>query len=149
MKIATQAKGEAARGFLPKLFQRGLVRAAVVCIVVIRMGRAHDMSDAILDCHLAHGRGHLPRTGAVVDGRQKVAVDVDHDRHILPKWLRSELLWKTLALCCNYLIAAPERIKYSRVSCSGISSCGYTMNIPESVSTCRQGELYVEIDQTG
>ena len=77
MKVASQRKAHPGNT-LPEFIEQREVSGAVVAELVIRMGSGDDMGHAVGLCHAAHLQRDLPGLCAVVDGRQQMAMNVDH-----------------------------------------------------------------------
>jgi hypothetical protein len=79
MEVATQTELQGGTNFLPKLIEQIGEVLAIVGIAIISVGSGNGVRDAVRNCHAAHFHSYVPGFGAIVNFRQNVAVDIDHE----------------------------------------------------------------------
>src|SRR5258705_6555533 len=79
MEVATKAQLDPSTYALAQLLQALLVLGPVIGVVVVRVGRADDVLNAIFDGDAAHLFRDLPAFGPVVYTGQKMTVNINHE----------------------------------------------------------------------
>jgi 6-phosphogluconolactonase len=78
MEIAPQGQLQPGTGLLLQLGQKPGEVCPIIGIAIIGVGRGNRMGYTIRHGHAAHFNRRIPRFGAVVNLRQKMAVDINH-----------------------------------------------------------------------
>src|ERR1017187_194885 len=80
VEVTSNAELNASAGSLPQLGKHAFIALPVVDKLVVAVRGRNNVPDSIVGGDTTHLGSHLPRAGAVVDVRQYMALDVDHNR---------------------------------------------------------------------
>lgn len=95
MEVTTQQKLRCVPQCGLKLRDLPPVDLGLELVRVVRVGRRHDMGNAIRSRHLTHGYRRLKRASSVIYTRERMAMDVNHRG--LKAWVSMSRLQPTIA----------------------------------------------------